>query len=100
MKLLGRVKTRGTVEGLSLNVHWNAMKVKVPILSVRKLVRDNHLVRFNKGGGYIKNTLTGERIPFFEFQGVYYLKYKVLPPSLRESFSEEPIEPVFSRPVP
>ena len=96
MKRLGRVKTIGTVEGKSLDVQWNAMKVKVPILSVRRLVHDKHSVRFRREGGYIRNLRTGEKIPFFEFQGVYYLKMKIVPPS-------KPIpsaEPVFSRPVP
>ena len=93
MKQLGRVKTRGLVNGKSLNVHWNAMKVKVPILSVQRLVHDHHNVRFKKGGGYIKNLLTGERIPIFEYQGVYYLKMKILPPT-------RDVDPVFSRPVP
>ena len=32
MKRTGRVQTKGTVAGKSLNVKWNAMDVKVPIL--------------------------------------------------------------------
>ena len=80
MKRLGRVRTRGLVEGMQLDIRWNSMKVKVPILSVRKLVQDNHNVWFEKHGGYILNLLTNEKLPFFEFQGVYYLKMKILPP--------------------
>ena len=94
MRCLGRVKTKGTVEGMSLDIAWQSMKVKVPILSVRKLVRDKHHVRFHSGGGYIKNLQTGQRIPFFEYQGVYYLKMKILPPIDQSS------SPVFSRPEP
>ena len=91
IKCKGKVQTRGTVEGLSLDVQWSSMNVKVPILSVRKLVKDQHQVRFIENGGYIKNLRNGDRIPFFEFQGVYYLIMKILPPSS---------EPVFARPVP
>ena len=80
MKRLGRVTTRGLVEGMKLDIRWNSMKVKVPIRSVRKLVQDNHNVWFEKHGGYILNLLTNEKLPFFEFQGVYYLKMKILPP--------------------
>ena len=95
MKCSGKVQTKGTVEGLELNVMWNSMPVKVPILSVRKLVRggqnsDRHHVRFLENGGYIKNLRTGQRLPFFEYQGVYYLKMKIAPPSN---------EPDFTRPV-
>ena len=70
MKRLGRVKTEGTVEGMSLNVKWNAMKVKVPILSVRKLVHDHHDVVFNQNGGHIFNLKTRDRIPIVEHHGV------------------------------
>ena len=93
MKRLGRIKTQGLVDGISLNVRWNAMNVKVPILSVRKLVRDNHNVWFEKHGGYILNLNTGEKIPFFEFQGVYYLKMKMLPPDFPSSqlCSDQPL---------
>ena len=102
MKRLGRVKTEGTVEGLSLNVRWNAMKVKVPILNVRKLVHDHHDVLFNRKGGTIVNLKTGDRIPIFEHHGVYYLKMKCLPPSnpVSNILPHSTVEPtVFSRQV-
>ena len=93
MKCLGHISTRGTVEGVPLNVTWQSMKVKVPILSVRKLVRDRHSVRFHDGGGYIRCLRTNQRIPFFEYQGVYYLKMKFTP-------DKPSHESVFSRPEP
>ena len=80
MKRLGKVKTEGTVEGMPLALTWDVMKVKVPIISVRKLVRDLHSVHFKKHGGYIKDLRTGNRMPFFEYQGVYYVKYRVSTP--------------------
>ena len=94
MKCTGKVRTKGVVEGLGLDVHWNSMPVKVPILSVRKLVKDQHHVRFHEQGGYIKCLRTGARIPFFEHQGVYYLKMRFLPPI------SKPADALFSRPVP
>ena len=81
IRRLGRVKTQGSVEGIALNLHWDVMKVKIPIISVRKLVRDMHNVYFKKEGGVIKNLRTGEKLPFFEAQGVYYIKYKVSRPA-------------------
>ena len=81
MRRLGKVQTDGTVDGLPLHLSWDVMKVKVPIISVRKLVRDYHNVAFRKHGGYIKNLKTGHRLPFFEHQGVYYIKYKLQSPN-------------------
>ena len=70
------------------------MDVKVPIVSVRKLVRDSHNVFFQQNGGFIKNLLTGAEIPFFEYQGVYYMKYRVHQPD------DKTTTPPFGRPVP
>ena len=99
MKRLGKVRTKGLVDGHALDVKWNFMKVKVPILSVRKLVRDNHNVKFRRDGGYILNLQTRERIPFFEHQGVYYLKMKFLPPDTSSTI-ESDNESSFPRPEP
>ena len=77
MRRLGKVKTQGTVDGMALDLTWDAMKVKVPIISVRKLVRDYHNVYFKQSGGFIKDLRSGNKLPFFEYQGVYYIKYKV-----------------------
>ena len=102
IKRLGKVKTRGSVEGVPLNVQWNAMRVKVPILSVRRLVHDQHSIRINHDGGYIRNLRPRQKIPFFEFQGVYYLIMKFEPPSdpITPLTSLDSVEPVFTRQVP
>ena len=50
IKRFGKVRTEGLVDGQELNIKRDAMNVKVPILRVRKLVRDNHNVRFNRKG--------------------------------------------------
>ena len=98
IKRHGTVRTTGSVDGMSLPVKWNAMDVKVPILSVRRLCHDHHhlYVAFNHSGGYLFNVRTKEQIPILEYQGVYYLKMKIDPP---EQIHNVPVEPVFSRPV-
>ena len=73
----GKVRTTGTVDGMPLGLSWDVMKVKVPIVSVRKLVRDHFNVYFKKFGGFIKDLKTGNKLPFFEYQGVYYMKYRI-----------------------
>ena len=100
MKRLGKVCTQGTVEGHTLNIKWDVMDVKVPIISVRKLVRDNHNVRFRRKGGYILNLETRDKIPFFEYQGVYYLKMKFTQPTEPPEICEPCSESVSSFPRP
>ena len=87
MKRLGKVKTEGSVDGMPLSLSWDVMKVKVPIISVRKLVRDYHNVYFKRHGGYIKDLKTGNKLPLFEHQGVYYIKYKVNSPNTEPGFT-------------
>ena len=91
LERLGVVRTTGFVNGDQVNVKWNHMKVKTPILSVRQLTRDGHEVYINQNGGWIKNLENGKMISFFEFQGVYYLKMKIAPPT-----SKADSEPLFS----
>ena len=91
LKRLGIVRTAGLVDGETVNVKWNHMKVKTPILSVRQLVRDGHEVYINSTGGWIKNLENGKVIHFFEFQGVYYLKMKIAQPNPRPDTENEPL---------
>ena len=80
LKNLGSIKVSGKVDGQQVSIKFTHMKVKVPILSVRKLVIDQNDVFINRNGGYIHNTVSGKKLNFFEYQGVYYLKMKVDPP--------------------
>ena len=57
------------------------MRVRTPILPVRKLVPDDHEIYIKKGGGSIRHTTNGKQIKFFEHAGVYYLKLKINPPA-------------------
>ena len=57
------------------------MRVRTPILSVRKLVRDDHEIYINGGGVSIRDTTSGKQIKLFEqHAGAYYLKLKITPP--------------------
>ena len=58
------------------------METELPILSVRKIVRRNNEVKFLQEGGIIRNRSTGEVIPFYEHQGVYFVKLKIKDPQL------------------
>ena len=82
MKRRGRVKTLSSIDEMELALKWNDMDVKVPILSVRRLCHDHHHLKvgFNHQGGYIHDLLSQKRIQILEYQGVYYVKMKFLPP--------------------
>ena len=88
---LGIVRTTGSVNGENVNVKWNHMKAKTPILSVRQLIRDGHEVYINKNGGWMKNLDNAKTITFFEFQGVSYLKMKIDKPALTNENKSEPL---------
>ena len=80
LKVLGSLTVHGVVGETAVKVRFNDMDVECPILSVRRLCTDGHDVYLNRAGGYIERLATGQRIPFFEHQGVYYIKMKVMPP--------------------
>ena len=93
LRRLGLVRCRGQVDGNEVSIIWNHMKVKCPILSVLRLTKDGNEVIIRENGGEIVNLATGKRIPFFQHNGVYYLKLQVHNPS-----TDAPAQPpLFSR---
>ena len=80
LKNLGTVKVEAEANGHAIGIKFVNMKVKCPILSVRKVCRDGHEVRIHRRGGVIKNITNGKEIDFFEHRGVYYIKLKIKKP--------------------
>ena len=80
LKGKGTVKVHADVDGHNISVRFVNMKVKCPILSVRKLCKDGNEVRMNRRGGFIRHIKSGKVINFFEHQGVYYVKLRIQPP--------------------
>ena len=80
LKVLGSVTVNATADGMPVRVRFNDMDVQCAILSVRRLCMDGHEVYLNYDGGYIENMESGKRIPFFEMDGVYYIKLKIQQP--------------------
>ena len=74
---LGTVHTDSIIDGASVGITWDHMKVSTPILSVRKLVRDGNDVFINQHGGTIKNLKTGKVMKVHNFQGIYYVRMKI-----------------------
>ena len=53
----------------------------MPILSVRRVVKNKNRVLFEDEGGHIESKSAGMRIPFFEHEGDYLLKLKIKKPA-------------------
>ena len=68
----GSVQVQCETDGSKVAIEFDSMRVKTPILSVRKLVRDNNEVRFRRHGGFIQNLASGKIINFFKSQCVLY----------------------------
>ena len=82
------------------------IKTHMPILSVRRIVKNKNRVLFEDEGGHVASKSTGMRIPFFEHEGVYVLKLKIRKPAAQptpegsrptRSMNSKPTTP-FARP--
>ena len=58
---------------------WQDVDVSMPVLSVKHLAKKGSKVTFWNHGGVILLP-DGSEIPFCETKGIYYVKFKVLPP--------------------
>ena len=77
----GRVVVHATVDDHVFSPAFKDMETELPILSVRKIVRQNNDVLFRQGGGTIVNRALKRTLRFYEYQGVYFIKLKIKDPS-------------------
>lgn len=89
----GHINLSVEIGGEDHMIPMDDIDVDLPILSVRRIVRQGNLVKFRRGGGYIRNATTGTRLHFVERQGVYFIKVKVKDPSPDDKAGQ-----VFARP--
>lgn len=75
--MLGTLTIDVEMDGANAIIKFDHRKVKVPIISVRRLCRDGNLCLIHRKGGYIEKIGSGKIIKFFKYQGVYYVKIKV-----------------------
>jgi len=83
----GRCVVGATAQGLDFSVAFKDMETELPILSVRKMVKNENDVKFEEGGGFIRNRRSGRVLRFFEHEGVYFIKLKVKDPAFLEIVS-------------
>ena len=61
-------------------IAFSNIKVDVPILSVRRMVKLGNDVIFTESGGAITNRATGNVLHFIEAEGTYWIKLKIKKP--------------------
>ena len=76
----GRCRIEALVDGHAFPVPFQNMKVDVPILSVRKYVRNGFGFHFEEHGGYMESRANGRKFHFIEADGAYWIKMKVQKP--------------------
>ena len=59
---------------------FSNIKVDVPILSVRRMVKLGNDVIFTESGGTITNRASGDVLHFIEAEGTYWIKLKIKKP--------------------
>ena len=84
LKHEGKCNIAATVDGFDFPIPFSNMKVDIPILSVRKAVKNGNDVTFTDDGGTIVNRDNGRTLTFIEANGSYWIKMKVLPPDLKD----------------
>lgn len=78
LKKLGTLKVNALADGETVAIKCDHRRVKVPILSVRRLCKDGNHCVIHKKGGFIYNEATGKRIKCMELSGVYDLRMKIM----------------------
>ena len=84
------------IDDHEMPIVFSNLKVDVPILSVRRMVKLGNDVIFTETGGSITNRLTGQKLTFIEADCTYCIKLKVQPPDDIEM--KDPGTSVFARP--
>ena len=80
LKHKGRCKVDTEVDGIDMPIAFSNIKVDVPILSVRRMVKLGNDVIFTESGGTITNRATGNVLHFIEAEGTYWIKLKIKKP--------------------
>ena len=66
-----------SLEGHKRTFTFQNADVSIPILSTGLLTDVDHTAMFEKTGGDLYNTPTGENIRFFRMYGVYFFKFRI-----------------------
>ena len=78
LRKLGSVRTPTDIDGVNVDIKWDHMRVNTPIISARKLVKEGNDVQLTGFGWQITHLRSGKRMQIHNFQGVYYLKIKIM----------------------
>ena len=82
---MGKFTVSATTDGQDVKVPFNHMRVKIPILSVREMMSKGSYMTLTETGGKIVNPKANKCVNFFVYDDLWYMKFKVKPPSLTEN---------------
>ena len=74
---LGRCRVDATVEGHNFPVPFQNLKVDVPIISVKKYLRNGYDFHFTEEGGYMRCRLNNRVFQFIEAEDAYWIKLQI-----------------------
>ena len=77
LKHKGRCKVNTMIDDHEMPIVFSNLKVDVPILSVRRMVKLGNDVILTETGGSITNKLTGQKLTFIEADGTYWIKLEI-----------------------
>ena len=60
--------------GVPKNITFQVADVHKPLLSISRLADNGYICSLGKEGGYLEDTLTGERIPLIRRNNLYVMK--------------------------
>jgi hypothetical protein len=77
----GKFTISAETDGQNVKVPFNNMKVKLPILSVRQMMSKGSVMTLTEVDGKIHNARSGQTIHFAVHDDLWYMKFKVKPPT-------------------
>lgn len=76
----GRCRIEATANNLPFPIPFQNMKVDVPILGVKKYVRNGFSFNFNEDGGWMQSKVNGHKFEFIEADAAYWIKLRIEKP--------------------
>ena len=92
----GKFTVHAIADGQDVSIPFNDMKVQMPILAVKKMMKKGTKMLLEEDGGVLYNSRTQQRLNFIEHSGLWFMKLKVKPPpgsrDADESLGDQPMD--------
>ena len=75
----GKFTVKALADGQDVENPFVDMKVQMPILAVKKMIKKGTKMLIEEDGGTLFNSRTNQRLNFLEHSGLWFMKLKVKP---------------------